>query len=123
MAEKASTAVIQEACIQGVSTRTVDDLVQAMGMSGISKDQISRLYREIDDTIPSFLDRPLEGDWPYPLLSVNGSVRMYRRAASRSAFCLARSPKGAYPIATAALASATQGCGRYHSGNSRADSF
>jgi putative transposase len=43
MAKKALTAVIQEAYIQGVSTRSVDDLVQAMGMSGISKSQISRL--------------------------------------------------------------------------------
>ena len=65
MAEKALTAVIQEAYIQGVSTRSVDDLVQAMGMSGISKSQVSRLCGEIDDKIQSFLDRPLEGDWPY----------------------------------------------------------
>ena len=65
MAEKALTAVIQEAYIQGVSTRSVDDLVQAMGMSGISKSQVSRLCGEIDDKIESFLDRPLEGEWPY----------------------------------------------------------
>ena len=65
MAEKALTAVIQEAYIQGVSTRSVDDLVQAMGMSGISKSQVSRLCGEIDDKIQSFLDRPLEGEWPY----------------------------------------------------------
>ncbi len=65
MAEKALTAVVQEAYIQGVSTRSVDDLVQAMGMSGISKSQVFRLCGEIDDKIQSFLDRPLEGDWPY----------------------------------------------------------
>ncbi len=65
MAEKALTAVIQEAYIQGVSTRSVDDLVQAMGMSGISKSQVSRLCGEIDDKVNGFLDRPLEGDWPY----------------------------------------------------------
>ena len=65
MAEKALTAVIQEAYIQGVSTRSVDDLVQAMGMSGISKSQVSRLCGEIDGKIESFLDRPLEGEWPY----------------------------------------------------------
>jgi putative transposase len=65
MAEKALTAVIQEAYIQGVSTRSVDALVQAMGMSGISKSQVSRLCEEIDDKIAAFLDRPLEGDWPY----------------------------------------------------------
>ena len=65
MAEKALAAVIQEAYIQGVSTRSVDDLVQAMGMSGVSKSQVSRLCGEIDDKVNGFLDRSLEGDWPY----------------------------------------------------------
>jgi putative transposase len=65
MAEKALTAVIQEAYIQGVSTRSVDDLVKAMGMSGISKSQVSRLCEEIDIKVKAFLDRPIEGDWPY----------------------------------------------------------
>src|SRR3954463_11542962 len=65
MAEKALTAVVQEAYVQGVSTRSVDDLVQAMGMGGISKSQVSRLCAEIDDKVQTFLNRPLEGDWPY----------------------------------------------------------
>jgi len=65
MAEKALTAVIQEAYIQGVSTRSVDDLVKALGMSGISKSQVSRLCAEIDERVTAFLERPLEGDWPY----------------------------------------------------------
>jgi transposase-like protein len=65
MAEKALTAVIQEAYVQGVSTRSVDELVRAMGMSGISKSQVSRLCEEIDDRVKAFLDRPIEGDWPY----------------------------------------------------------
>jgi transposase-like protein len=65
LAEKALTAVIQEAYIQGISTRSVDDLVQAMGMSGISKSQVSRLCEEIDVRVKAFLDRPIEGDWPY----------------------------------------------------------
>ena len=65
LAEKALTAVIQEAYIQGVSTRSVDDLVQAMGMTGVSKSQVSRLVGEIDDKVQAFLNRPLEGDWPY----------------------------------------------------------
>ena len=56
MAEKALTAVIQEAYIQGVSTRSVDDLVKAMGMSGVSKSQVSRLCEEIDDRVKAFLD-------------------------------------------------------------------
>jgi transposase-like protein len=65
MAEKALTAVIQEAYIQGVSTRSVDELVKAMGMTGISKSQVSRLCEEIDGRVKAFLDRPIEGDWPY----------------------------------------------------------
>ena len=65
MAEKALTAVIQEAYIQGISTRSVDDLVKAMGMSGISKSQVSRLCEEIDGRVKAFLERPIEGDWPY----------------------------------------------------------
>jgi transposase-like protein len=65
MSEKALTAVIQEAYIQGISTRSVDELVKAMGMTGISKSQVSRLCQEIDERVASFMDRPLEGDWPY----------------------------------------------------------
>ena len=65
MGEKALSAVIQEAYIQGVSTRSVDDLVQAMGMTGISKSQVSRLCSEIDKRVQTFLNRPLEGEWPY----------------------------------------------------------
>lgn len=65
VAEKALTAVIQEAFVQGVSTRSVDDLVKAMGGSGVSKSQVSRLCEEIDEKVKAFLDRPIEGDWPY----------------------------------------------------------
>ena len=59
LAEKALTAVIQEAYIQGISTRSVDDLVKAMGMSGISKSQVSRLCEEIDERVHTFLGRPI----------------------------------------------------------------
>jgi putative transposase len=65
MAEKALVAVIQEAWIGGVSTRRVDDLVQAMGLAGISKSQVSKLCKEIDERVTAFLERPLEGEWPY----------------------------------------------------------
>jgi putative transposase len=63
--EKALIAVIQEAWIAGVSTRKVDDLVQAMGLTGISKSQVSKLCKDIDERVNAFLDRPLEGEWPY----------------------------------------------------------
>jgi putative transposase len=64
-AEKALAAVVQEAYIQGVSTRSVDELVKAMGMTGISKSQVSRLCADIDERVNAFLRRPLEGEWPY----------------------------------------------------------
>src|SRR5918993_3405990 len=65
IAEKALAAVIQEAYVQGISTRSVDELVKALGMAGISKSQVSRLCAEIDERVRSFLERPIEGDWPY----------------------------------------------------------
>jgi putative transposase len=64
-AEKALAAVIQEAYVHGVSTRSVDDLVKALGMSGVSKSQVSRLCGELDERVGAFLNRPIEGDWPY----------------------------------------------------------
>ena len=57
--------MIQEAYIQGISTRSVDDLVQAMGCTGVSKSQVSRLCQEIDERVSAFLGRPIEGEWPY----------------------------------------------------------
>ena len=65
MAEKAIASVVQEAYVHGISTRSVDDLVRAMGMDGISRSQVSRLCEEIDDKVKPFLGRPIEGDWPY----------------------------------------------------------
>ena len=64
-ADKALIAVIQEAYVHGVSTRSVDDLVKAMGMTGISKSQVSRLCEDIDGRVGEFLSRPIEGHWPY----------------------------------------------------------
>ena len=61
MAEKALTAVIQKSYVQGISTRSVDELVKAMGLEGISKSQVSRLCAEIDERVHTFLHRPIEG--------------------------------------------------------------
>ena len=82
--EKALSAVIQEAYVHGVSTRSMDDLVQAMGGTGVSKSQMSRLCEEIDERVDAFLTRPIEGEWPYlwidatyrecPELCVSGAV-------------------------------------------------
>lgn len=64
-AEKALLAVVQEAYVLGVSTRKVDELVQALGMTGISKSEVSRLCAELDETIEAFRNRPLESRYPY----------------------------------------------------------
>jgi putative transposase len=63
--EQALVAVVQEAYVKGVSTRKVDDLVQALGMTGISKSQVSRLCSELDGRVRKFLSRALKGFWPY----------------------------------------------------------
>ncbi len=80
-AEKALTGVIQEAYVHGVSTRAVDDLVQAMGASGVSKSQVSRLCGEIDERVNAFLSRPIEGEWPYLWLDAT-YVKSVRPGAS-----------------------------------------
>ena len=85
MAEKALTAVIQETYIQGISTRSVDDLVKAMGMEGVSKSQVSRLCGEIDERVDAFLTRPIEGDWPYVWLDATYVKVGATTASSRSA--------------------------------------
>ena len=64
-AERALVAVVQEAYVQGVSTRRVDDLVQALGMQGISKSQVSRLCGELDNEVERFRTRKLVGGYPY----------------------------------------------------------
>src|SRR5207237_9332997 len=56
---------VEEARFGGVSAWRVDDLVQAMGLSGISKSQVSKLCKDIDERVHAFLDRPLGGEWPY----------------------------------------------------------
>ena len=64
-AERALSAVVQEAYVHGISTRKVDELVKALGMEGISKSQLSRLLEELDEEVERFRGRPLEGPYPY----------------------------------------------------------
>ncbi len=64
-AEKALLAVVQEAYVEGVSTRKVDDLVQALGLSGIDKSAVSRICRELDEVVDAFRKRELMGAYPY----------------------------------------------------------
>jgi putative transposase len=64
-AEQALVAVVQEAHVNGVSTRRVDRLVEQLGVTGLSKDQVSRLCRGLDEQVRVFRERPLEGRSPY----------------------------------------------------------
>lgn len=64
-AEQALVAVVQEAYVNGVSTRKVDRLIEQMGVHGMSKDQVSRLCRGLDEQVKAFRERPLEGRYPY----------------------------------------------------------
>src|SRR5215217_5206164 len=64
-AEQALVAVVQEAYVNGISTRKVDRLVAQLGLQGMSKDQVSRLCRGLDEQVRSFRERPLEGGYPY----------------------------------------------------------
>jgi transposase-like protein len=66
--ERALLAVVQEAYVHGVSTRNVDALAQALGLNGISKDQVSWICKELDGQVPAFRTRPLNGDYPYLML-------------------------------------------------------
>jgi transposase-like protein len=63
--EQALVAVVQEAYVNGISTRRVDRLVEQLGIAGMSKDRVSRLCRGLDEQVPVFRERPLEGRYPY----------------------------------------------------------
>lgn len=121
--EKALAAVVQEAYVQGISTRSVDELVKALGMSGISKSQVSRLCEEIDERVGAFLNRPLEGDWPYlwidaTYVKVRDAGRIVSVAAiiavgvnsegRREVLGMATGPSEAEPFWTAFLRSLTR---------------
>jgi len=64
-AERALLAVIQSAYVEGVSTRKVDELVQALGLTEIDKSRVSRICQELDEVVEAFRNRPLEVAYPY----------------------------------------------------------
>lgn len=85
-AEKALVSVIQEAYLQGVSTRSVDELVKALGGSGISKSEVSRLCAEVEGRVREFLERPALGSFPYVWLDATYlKVREGSRIVSKAA--------------------------------------
>lgn len=77
--ERALLSVVQQAYVEGVSTRRVDDLVKALGCDGISKSQVSRICQELDVVVEAFLDRPLDGG-PYPYLWLDALTQKVREA-------------------------------------------
>ena len=79
--ERALLAVVQQAYVEGVSTRRVENLVQALGCEGISKSQVSRICSELDFVVDSFLGRPLDGG-PYPYLWLDALTQKVREAAT-----------------------------------------
>lgn len=85
MAEKAILSVVQEAYVHGVSTRKVDSLVRALGLDGIDKSEVSRIARELDEEVNLFLNRPLEGPYPYVWLDATYlKVRSDHRVVSKA---------------------------------------
>jgi putative transposase len=84
-AEQALVAVVQEAYINGVSTRKVDRLVEQMGLH-LSKDQVSRLCRGLDEQVQIFRERPLEGRYPY--LWLDGKIEKVRARGGVRQKCL-----------------------------------
>jgi transposase-like protein len=84
-AEQALVAVVQEAYINGVSTRKVDRLVEQMGLH-LSKDQVSRLCRGLDEQVQAFRERPLEGRYPY--LWLDGKIEKVRERGGVRSKCV-----------------------------------
>jgi transposase-like protein len=84
-AERALLAVVQQAYIEGVSTRKVDDLVQSLGLSGIDKSSVSRICKQLDEVVEAFRNRPLEGEYPYLWLdALYVKVRVNHRVVSQA---------------------------------------
>ena len=75
--EQALLSVIQQAYVEGVSTRRVDDLIKALGCDGISSSQVSRICEQLDEVVDSFLGRPLDGG-PYPYVWLDGLTQKVR---------------------------------------------
>ncbi|MFZ3079947.1 MAG: IS256 family transposase [Bellilinea sp.] len=84
-AEQALLAVVQQAYVEGVSTRKVDDLLQAMGLTGIDKSSVSRICKALDEVVTDFRNRPLEGRYPYVWLDATYlKVRQNHRIVSQA---------------------------------------
>jgi transposase-like protein len=75
--ERALLAVVQEAYVAGVSTRRVDDLVRALGITGISRSEVSRICAGLDAEVAAFRSRPLD-ETAYPYLWLDATYLKVR---------------------------------------------
>ena len=88
--------MIEEAWLVGVSSRRADDLVQPIGMTGISKSSGSKLCKDIDERVHASLKRPLAGDWHHPRLD--------------AVYLKVRQGDGIFPTRTASSTSSAPSC-------------
>jgi putative transposase len=86
-AEQALVAVVQEAYVNGVSTRKVDRLVQQLGLAGMSKSTVSRLCAKLDEQVTAFRERPLDGG-AYPYLWLDAKIERVREPGGVRQKCL-----------------------------------
>jgi transposase-like protein len=78
---------VQQAYVEGVSTRRVDDLVKALGCDGISKSQVSRICQELDAVVEAFLGRPLDGG-PYVYVWLDALTQKVREGGRTVNVCV-----------------------------------
>ena len=78
-AEKALIAVVADCYLAGVSTRRVDKLVKTLGIEGISKSQVSKMAKSLDEMVESFRNRPLDAE-PYAYLWLDALVQKSRES-------------------------------------------
>lgn len=76
-AEQALVSVVADCYLAGVSTRRVDKLVKTLGLEGISKSQVSRMAKVLDEVVESFRNRPLDTH-PYTYLWLDAHVQKCR---------------------------------------------
>ena len=75
--EQALASVVAQAYVEGVSTRRVDDLVEAMGIAGISSSEVSRLAATLDAKVAEFRNRPLDAG-PYRYVWIDALTQKVR---------------------------------------------
>ena len=110
--DQALYAVVMEAYVHGVSTRAVDDLVEAMGAdAGISKSEVSRICAGLDETVGAFRTRALEHT-EFPYVYLDATYLNVRNQPPRSSRWPSSSPPGSPPTAPARSSDSTSATAR-----------